>query len=317
MDGLNLFASVQECRCLLGGKVDKVQQPDKEELILLIRNGGSNSRLLLCVSAERCGVQLTSLKRENPLEAPMFCMLLRKHLGGAKLLRIQQENADRVVNFVFEGRNDFGEPTELRLIAEIMGKYSNLILVNEEGKILDAMKRVGLGQSNVRTVLPGQAYEAPPGQDKTDPTKASLSDFQEALLGASRPEKALSQRFFGLSPKMAELLLAAVGGSPEGLYAFYQDLKEGRFLPHILLGEFEEPLGVCPFLPFGQKARAAESLASAFDAYYSAHEVYTRSRQHGAQIRKVLQNNIARCEKKLALYEEAIQGVESLEKLRI
>ena len=318
MDGLNLAASAAECRRIAGGRVDKIQQPEKDELVLLLRCGGENLRLLISASPEHCRMQLTGLKKENPIDAPAFCMLLRKRLTGGRIAYVEQPKLDRVVNIGIETQNDLGDNVTYVLSAEIMGKYSNIILVNEQGTIVDAIKRIGIGMSNVRTILPGQRYEMPPAQDKKDPTEATAEDFYAVLSGSERGDKALSAAFFGLSPKMAAKLLQSAGKSPgEYLAAFYAGLKAGEISPCIELNDAGEPLGVLPFIPAEGEYRPMPSMAEALDCFYAETDKLQSMRRHGASIRKLLQNNIDRCEKKLALYNDAIASEGDIERLKL
>lgn len=331
MDGLSLAAAALEARALIGGRIDKIQQPDKDELVLSIRSGGENYRLLLCASPEHCRMQLTAVKRENPIDAPAFCMLLRKRLCGGRILDIRQENLDRIVNISIEAQNDLGDMVPYTLCTEIMGKYSNIILVSEKGVILDAIKRVGVGMSNVRAILPGLEYIAPPSQQKADPIKASAEDFLAVINGALRPDKALSMAFFGLAPSVAARLLERVTEgkdwaqlsetqrqqAADRLHGFYADLSQGRFTPAITLDEYGEPECVLPFCPYGSQYRSMSSMQEALDSFYAEMDTIQRMRRQGAGIRRTLQNNIERCNKKLAMQDEAISSEGDIEKLRL
>jgi len=331
MDGLSLAAAVAEARALIGGRIDKIQQPDKDELVLAVRSGGENYRLLLCASPEHCRLQLTGVKRENPIEAPAFCMLLRKRLSGGRIISIEQPNLDRSVYISIEAQNDLGDMVPYTLCAEIMGKYSNIILISEKGIIMDAIKRVGVGMSNVRTILPGLEYVAPPSQEKADPMQAEPYDFYDTISGAMRPDKALSARFFGLAPSVAARLLESVtqGRSWEELTeqerqkaaeefcGFYRRLSEGSFSAAVIIDHEGEPEGVLPFIPHGCDYREMPSIGEALDSFYAETDIIQRMRRQGAGIRKTLQNNIERCKKKLAMQDEAISSEGDIEKLRL
>lgn len=333
MDGLNLAASVAECRRIVGGRIDRIQQPEKDELAISLRCGGENLRLLISASPERCRMQLTSVKKENPIDAPAFCMLLRKRLAGGRIAYVEQPNLDRIVNIGVEAQNDLGDAVVFVLCAEIMGKYSNIILINGQGTVVDAIKRVGVGTSNVRTVLPGQRYEAPPAQDKADPTKAAVEDFEAAIAGAEgvRIDRALSSAFFGLSPKMAarlcenatdkrgcgELSPEERRGLAEYLRGFYRGLAEGRVTPCVALNDAGEPEGVLPFAPKEGKYRPAPTMSEALDCFYAETDSLQRMRRLGAGIRRILQNNIERCGKKITLYDDAIASEGDMERLKL
>ena len=332
MDGLSLYASMLELRqALTGGKIDKIQQTDKEELILSIRSGGENYKLLLNASAADNRVHLSKEKRLAPAEAPMFCMLLRKRIAGGRILEISQPKLDRVLTIAIEARNDLGDLAPFALHCELMGKHSNLVLVNEQGVIVDAVKRVGLGMSSVRLVLPGLEYALPPAQDKLDPTLASPADFAAALLGDGRIGKALSAAFFGLSPAMADALASRYtkkAACPElnaeerallalALHGFYQELEHNGAKPSAAVNALGEPVSVYPFPLEGEGALHYCAMGEAMDALYANREKQEWIKRHGASARKVLQNNIERCEKKMALYADALNAGEAMEQSRL
>lgn len=330
MDGLNLFAAGREIARLCGGKIDKIHQPEKDELVMQVRAGGENHRVLLCANPAQARAQLTDEKRANPLDAPAFCMLLRRRIMGGRILSVEQPNMDRVLEITIEARNDLGDPAPYKLIAEIMGKYSNIILTDENGRILDAIRRVGPGMSSVRVILPGQPYMPPPAQDKRDARAASALEIA-AVFHAGRVDKALSSAFFGLAPHMAAALCSRVTDKRdceclseaermalgESIHAFYQELDAGSFHPALELGEFAEPIAVYPFHPNLPDIRIVASMREALDILYESQDAQGRMQRHGANIRRVLLNNIERCEKKLAVYQDAIEGEENIERLRL
>ena len=170
MDGLNLCASAAEIRAaLMGGKIDKIYQPEKDELLLHVRAGGENHKLLLSASAAHGRAQLTELKRVNPQDAPMFCMLLRRRILGGRIIAVEQPSLDRTLILRVEAQNELGDMEPYALICEIMGKHSNIILLNGANIILDAARHVGAGVSNVRFIMPGLTYAPPPPQEKKNP----------------------------------------------------------------------------------------------------------------------------------------------------
>jgi predicted ribosome quality control (RQC) complex YloA/Tae2 family protein len=332
MDGLNLCASAAEIRAALtGGKIDKIYQPEKDELLLHVRAGGETRKLLLSASAAYGRAQLTNAKRINPAEAPMFCMLLRRRILGGRIVAVEQPDLDRTLILRIEAENEIGDMEIFALVCEIMGKHSNLILLNGANVILDAARHVGAGVSNVRFVLPGFTYAPPPAQDKRNPLFAEESDFDSALQGEGRLDKALSNAFFGLSPAMAQSLafctvesndLSELSGAKkkelaEALKAFYAKLAAGRFEPCVTLNEYQEPVGVYPFVPKGIAFAREETLGAALDAYYEQLDAAERITRRSTSVRKILQNNVARVEKKLSLYNDALGSFEETEKLRL
>lgn len=333
MDGLSLYSAMNELnKRLAGGKIDKIQQTDKEELLLMVRSLGQTYRLLINASAADNRVQLTELKNQAPSEAPMFCMLLRKRIAGGKIVRFEQERLDRVLKISIETYNDLGDLSVFALYCELMGKHSNIILVNEKGVIVDAIKHVGLGMSSVRFVMPGLEYSAPPAQDKQDPSKASADDFSMAMcmVGMSIA-KALSNAFFGLSPAVAAQLVARYTDKTEctqlseaereelasRLAAFYADIAQGKEKASAVLNALGETEAVYPFAIAGGGIKLYDSIGEALDSLYINSDRREWAKRHGASSRKVLQNNIERCEKKLALYADALNSGEQMEKCRL
>lgn len=333
MDGLSLYSAMNELnKRLAGGKIDKIQQTDKEELLLMVRSLGQTYRLLINASAADNRVQLTELKKQAPSEAPMFCMLLRKRIAGGKIVRFEQERLDRVLKISIETYNDLGDLSVFALYCELMGKHSNIILVNEKGVIVDAIKHVGLGMSSVRFVMPGLEYSAPPAQDKQDPSKASADDFSMAMcmVGMSIA-KALSNAFFGLSPAVAAQLAARYTDKTEctqlseaereelaeRLAAFYADMAHGKEKASAVLNGLGETEAVYPFAISGSGIKLYDSIGEALDSLYINSDRREWAKRHGASARKVLQNNIERCEKKLALYADALNSEEQMEKCRL
>lgn len=331
MDGITLFAAMLDMQVLIGGKIDKVQQPERDELLLGVRAGGTNYKLLLSSSGAHARAQLTEGKRTNPPEAPMFCMLLRKRLVGGIICALEQQNLDRVLRITIEARNDLGDIVPFVLVCEVMGKHSNIILINEDNTIVDAIRHVGVGMSHVRYVLPGIAYELPPQQEKLNPLEAHEPAFLATLDGSGRIGKAISSAFFGFSPAVAEALASRVNGKTalellnfeersiiaREISAFCARLKKGEYESCLTLNEFDEPIGVYPFKPGGARLKDMANISAALDEYYVQHDIREHMQRHGAQARRVLQNNIERCEKKLALYSETLNSDERLEQNRL
>ena len=225
-DGITIFAVCRELgEALQGGRIDKIYQPDDHEIILQMRRakdgGGSETkRLLLTTLANSPRLHLTDRRPENPLQPPMFCMLLRKHLSGARLQSIEQYHADRIVELTFEALDELGDPVKKRLILEIMGKHSNLFLVDESDTILDALHHVGVTMSSVRQVLPGLPYELPVHSDKWDPFEIrDVGLFRTVVSAPQEPlYKSLYLSMNGFSPFLAREILARADVDEDTLY---------------------------------------------------------------------------------------------------
>ena len=209
MDGLTLGFAARELNArLTGGRIDKVTQPEKDLVILLIRAGNENLRLLLCASPNNARCHLSSSPFANPLEPPAFCMLLRKQLTGGRILGVRQVGGDRVIHVDVDTVDEMGDHVLRRLILEVMSRHSNLILTDGEGRILEAARHVNESMSRVRQVLPGLAYEPPPEQDKADPETAAPEDLERRLAdcGDVPLQRALGASVRGLSAAAAREL---------------------------------------------------------------------------------------------------------------
>ena len=332
MDGLMLSFLVRELKQKLeGGRVDKAAQPERDEVHLFIRNHGENMRLLLSASAGCARAHLTNAKRANPLEPPMLCMLLRKHIVGGRVREIRQIDADRILEIEFEHVDELGDSAKKTLVCEFMGRHSNLILVGADGRILESARRVSEHMSSVREVLPGLFYERPPKHNKV-PFDAPEEEIAAALQGASGPlHKAISSSISGLSVQTArEIAFRATGATDahtqelnmaEISLAVARAIREIReeWEPRLLL-EGETPVDVAAF-PFRSLRDLSQqtypTLSEAMDAFYEARDRQDRIQQKSSALHRVLKNNIERCEKKLALQREALLGSERMEEYRL
>lgn len=334
IDGLTLAAVAADLQKLINGRVDKIQQPERDELILTIRAGGENHRLLLCASGDGYRVQLTFQKRVSPLEAPAFCMLARRRLGGARVTGIFQPNMDRVLVIALETLNEMGDAASVNLAVEMMGKHSNVILIDGEGVIIDALRRVTASMSTVRLILPGVRYAPPPPQPKMNPVEATPADFENALRGDLPVARALSARFFGLAPSMAERLVNSFlpGTSHTGqltdsdrylladrLYGFYQDARKGVFHPCLILDEMGRPASLLPFSPvgLGERAKPVTDIGEALDSIHESVSVRLSLRRKSASLLHALRSHTERVEKNLARYSEAIGAQEKIGRYRL
>ena len=204
IDALFLTAVTRELTdTLIGCRVDKVQQPERDTLLLSLRSPGTSCRLLLSASSNHPRIHLTEEAMENPAQPPMFCMLLRKHLTGGRIVSLTQPPMERLVDLCLDCTDEMGEPVQKHLVLELMGRNSNLILLGGDGRILDCMRRVDFEMSEQRQVLPGLFYRLPPAQGKLDPLAAEPETLAVLLRNAA-DEKKLDQwlldTFGGLSP---------------------------------------------------------------------------------------------------------------------
>ena len=221
LDGICMQAVADELRSKLTGlRIDKVQQPVRDQVILLLRG---NQRLLLCAGANAPRLQLTGLTRDNPAEPPMFCMLLRKHLVGGRVAALAQPPLERLVRLEIDITDDFGRPGRRTLVLEAMGRRSNLILLDGEGRIIDCLRRVDADMSAQRQVLPGLYYEPPASVGRLPVTEETEAGFREKL-AAANPERGIDafllDSYFGISPLIArELAFRSAGETDARLFS--------------------------------------------------------------------------------------------------
>ena len=333
LDGLTLGFLAQELKDrLLLARVDRITQPDHDLVILNLRAQGAGHRLLLCATPGYTRLHLTEKTYENPPDAPMFCMLMRKHLQGARVTDIRQLYGDRLLVLTFSSLNEMGDPRELQLYFEAMGKHSNLSLV-EDGKILDCLRHVTLDMSRVRQMLPGLPYVMPPRQDKLDPQEVTAQSVLPRLQEASGPlRRFLFHHISGLGKESAAELAQRAAGTPDvlvqeldrvilsqSLAALMKDLP-GMFAPHLLRDSQGMPVNALPFLfetEPRQMQQPRDSLSEAIETLYFEQDLSTRLAQRAQGMRRAVQNAIERAEKKLALLQEEILSHEEAEQLRM
>ncbi|MBR4459244.1 MAG: NFACT family protein [Clostridia bacterium] len=333
IDGLTLGFAARELDGLLaGGRVDKVTQPEKDTVILLIRAGNENRRLLLCASANNARCHLTQQSFPNPLEPPVFCMLLRKQLQGGRILSVRQIGGDRVIHIDVDTIDELGDHVLRRLILEVMSRHSNLILTDGNGRILEAARHVSEDMSRVRQILPGLDYEAPPPQDKADPADVTPEDLLERLraCGDMPLKKALTQCVRGLSGAAAQELAFRVldpgtdrpddlPGTAERLCGLFARLP-GMADPRVLADPSGEPLDVFPFAYLSADLSLQQpmpTLSAAMERACGSRDARDRLQQKSASMVRLLKGHIERCERKLALQEEELASAEHMEDYRI
>ncbi len=333
MDGLMLGYLARELQsALAGGRVDKITQPEQDEIVLVIRSQGKNCPLLLTASPNSARAQLTQMKKNNPLEPPTFCMLLRKHLSGARVQAVRQVGGDRILEVEFETMEEMGDLTRKTLVCEFMGRHSNLILVGPTGKIIDSARHVTEEISRVREVLPGLIYERPPMQDKVPYDQAKEADVFAHLVMQGTLAQALSAAVTGLSPATAREFALRIAGDEAARAENCDRETAARMLVKLLKREnlpdaptvyYDEEGKAADVTPFEYRTRSSfrretfATLGEALDAFYRTREQIERIKQKSASLSHVLKNNIERCEKKLARQEEALADSERMEEYRI
>ena len=337
LDAVSLRAVVEELRPqLLNLRIDKVQQPARDQVILLLRG---SRRLLLNAGANAPRLQLTELPRDNPAEPPMFCMLLRKHLVGARVADIVQPGLERLVRIELDVTDDFGQTGHRTLVLEAMGRRSNLILLDGEGRVIDCMRRVDAEMSAARQVLPGLFYEQPASTGRLPFLEETEAGFGEKLAQANpevQLDRFLLDAYFGISPLMARELAFRACGETDGrlcnldeaarerfraaFFRFSNDVKENRFIPIILKRagvSFE--FSALPVHQYGPaaEAEAFESFSALLDSFYEAKEKQERVRQRGAELIRTATTARDRVRRKLALQEKDYAATQERDALRL
>ena len=331
LDAICLSGVVKELReSILGLRVEKVQQPARDQVILTLRG---NKKLLLCAGASQARVHLTSLARENPAAPPMFCMLLRKHLVGGRLSAIEQPALERAVIFTLEIVDELGEPGQRKLVAECMGRYSNLILLDGQDRIIDCLRRVDMEMSEKRQVLPGLFYHLPPAQEKADPLAIDPEGF-DRLLWEANPDREASQflldSFFGVSPLVCREIADRAGGDmpvgnraaalKDAFFTWQERVNAGEFQPCMLSRDGKpSDYSYFPIQQYGgsMERQSWDAFSPMLDAFYETREQLERVRQRGQDLHRAASNARDRARRKLALQEKEYAQTQDRDRLRI
>ncbi len=343
LDALCLSGLVHELsQTVTNTKIDKIYQPARDEIVLALRSPTRGSvKLLLSANPNHPRAQLTQLTRENPDTPPMFCMLLRKHLSGGKILSVSQPPLERVVSFELETLNELGDRVNRTLVLEAIGRRSNLLLLDEHNRILDCLRRVesNLGASNPqRTLLPGLFYHLPPQQEKQNPFTQSSQQLQE-LLDAAPEEVQIDQwlldTFGGLSPLICRELAFQTGGatdvrlhllSSEGrqrllssLESLLHNVSAHQLIPTLLLRE-DAPYDFTffPIYQYGQKVtlKTYPDFSSLLDRFYEQREQLERAKQKGQDLIRSVTTARDRTARKIANQEKELAATQNRDRLR-
>ena len=329
-DAFFLSAVLEEVkeRCV-GARIDKIHQPSRDTLILQMHSRDYRSKLLFAANPTAPRLHLTNASPENPPEPPMFCMLLRKHLQGARLASITQPPMERCATFTFDCTDEMGFPVQKRLVAELMGRTCNLYLLSPEGRIIDCLRRIGLDESAKRAALPGLNYQDPEPITKINPKNpenyVNFFDGPGADLIADR----LMDTFGGLSPLVCrEAALFAAGSTDarpdprdedtiaEKLQLFFTEhLNHPKPYYYALPDGTPKQFAFCPIRQYGDY-KEAESFGQLLDMYYTVRDRKDAMRQKSQAVRKTVQNLCTRLTRKLAIQEKELEATYDRERLR-
>lgn len=342
LDGAFLHCIVKELSDmrLIGGRVDKIYQPSHDEVVLALRGAGRAVRIMLSAASDRAGIYVLERRAENPAAPPMFCMLLRKHLSSGRLINISQDGLERVVNFDFECVNEIGDTVENRLTVELMGRYSNIILMSKRGeeyRVIDSLRRVTDEVSSVRRILPGIIYEPPP-RDKTRLSLLSCTAQQvrqELCVSGARLSKLIVSRFEGVSPLFARECCHYACRDIDAVSDSLDDDRFDRLMFFIKKARgyldgggyniLKTPSGVYKdfcFMPIEQYGAGLISVPmpnanTLLDTFYGTRSEKERVKQRSAALLKTLLNSCERISRKLQLQRQELEGCLQREEFRV
>ena len=321
-DGVFTHSMVHELtETLVSGRISKIHQPYENEVVLVIRAKGKNHKLLLSAHPSYARIQLSTITYSNPETPPNFVMMLRKFLDGAILETIQQIENDRVIHFTFSKRDELGDLQNIVLIVELMGRHSTIVLVNQSsGKILDAIKHIGMSQNSYRSLLPGATYIEPPKPMGLNPLTASKEEVFALL--ATAPElngRYLQQHFQGLGKDTADELSARLLAQPNEKMAiwteFWSSVTEA-VVPTLTVTEKKEYFTPIPYQSLVGEQTTYATLSELLDAFYSGKAEKDRVKQQGGELIRKIENELKRNQKKLKKLQQTLADTENAENYR-
>jgi predicted ribosome quality control (RQC) complex YloA/Tae2 family protein len=338
-DGIVTKCAVEELSSkLTNGRIEKIFQPENDEIYLSVRANGENLRLVLSSSANYPRIHLTDTLKENPSNPPLFCMILRKHLSGGRIVSFNFNDYERIVQIKIESTSELGDSSIKTLIIEIMGRHSNIILVNSDYKIIDSIKHVDNDISRVREIMPAREYSPPPSQDKLSVDFIDTKTLIEKASAADNVsvEKYLLNNIKGFSPLIckqicldcdvepnsipSDLKITSLNKLKQILDRYIKDIKESNFKPCILYKDqtMQDPLDFyC--LPVSRLGyiKYFDSINFVINEFYFSKDLFERQKQKKSDIVKVLNNSLDRCSKKLGIQQEKLREVSDRENLRL
>lgn len=338
LDGIVISSLIAELNnTILNSRISKIAQPENDELLLTCKGPAGTYRLAISASASLPFVYLTNENKPSPLTAPTFCMVLRKHIANGKILSITQPHMERIINFEIEHLNEMGDLCRKNLIVELMGKHSNIIFCNQDGTIIDSIKRISAYMSSVREVLPGRDYTIPATQDdKYNLLNCSLNSVSSIL--SKKPttiSKAIYTSFVGISPLVAneiayrceldaDMPIASLSQDEllhlsNNLLWLAKDIKENNFSP-IIIRDGDEPKEFCAINLTQYKdlnIMHYNSISEVLEVFYKEKNIYTRIRQKSVDLRKIVSTALERNQKKYVLQQKQLKDSDKKEKYKI
>lgn len=317
----------------LDSRVEKIHQPTRDTIVILLRCAAGRQKLLIAANPAAPRLHLTSANPENPEKPPMFCMLLRKHLSGGRLIAVEQPDMERLVKLTFSCTDEMGDQVNRILVAELMGRTTNIYLLNADGRIMDCLRRVGLDESSKRQALPGLYYQNPDPMEKASPLNRSEDELYDLLCGPgpSRFSDRLMDTFGGLSPLVCREAALAVLGDVDGqmddlhvaakkLCAYFQNHLGENAKPYLVSQPDGTPKAYAfvPILQYGPSypCQEAEGFGQLLDQFYTLRDRRDAMRQKAQSVRKTVQNLRDRTARKIAIQEKEREKAKNREQLR-
>ena len=321
---------------LVGGRINKIAQPEKDALLLTIKANSGQERLFISANASLPLVYLTDTNKPSPMVAPNFCMLLRKHLNSARIISITQPQLERIIKIEIEHLNELGDLCTKYLIIEIMGKHSNIIFVDDQNMIIDSIKHISGFVSSVREVLPGREYFIPQTQEKADPNTITEEDFIPAIFQKPLPlNKAIYTSLIGFSPLMANELCVrssldaslptSAFSEMEQIHLYrnferlMEDVTSGNFAPNIIYKD-QKPVEYASVVLSsyeGYETQNYETISKLLETYYAQKDLYSRMQQKSVYLRKIISNSLERSTKKYDLQLRQLKDTEKRDKYKV
>lgn len=327
LDAITLSALCSELsEKLTGGRIDKVQQPERDMLILSLRSQGENLRLLISAGTGSARVHFTHSDFENPTEPPMFCMLMRKHLVGGRINAVTQPDMERMLVIDFSFRDELGISADKKLIIEMIGRSSNVILVGEDGRIIDCMRRADFGGDALRRMLPGMIYRLPPRQNKTPFMSSTAEQRKNIILAADRAQsidKWLLDSFSGLSPLICRELAHRCSDSydrlPAAMDALWESVKNHELVPAMLIRDgAPADFSFMPITQYGAEGQTElyPDFSGLLDSFYSLREKQQLQRRRSKELTHTVRNLHDRLQRKLNEQRQELKRTEDKEDIR-
>jgi predicted ribosome quality control (RQC) complex YloA/Tae2 family protein len=324
-DGLFTYAIVHELKKNLeNGRITKIYQPFKNELLFQIRANGKNHKLLISAHPTYARIHITKENYDHPPEPPMFCMLLRKHLEGSIIESIRQVDVDRIVIFEIKGRNEIGDVSYKQLIVELMGRHSNIILIDKEKQtIIDSIKHVSAAVNRHRTILPGSTYIEPPKHGKVNPFDVDEELFLKKIdFNAGQLDKQIVEHFAGFSPIVAKEVVFRAGIAnrvtlPKAFLHLIHELKIEKVQPQIISSGEKEYFHIFPLLHLKGEAKSFPTISEMLDHFYFGKAERDRVKQQANDLERFITNEISKNIKKIEKLQQTLDEAKNAEQYKL